>query len=52
VTESGFSRSEKMRFPQKGQTDAIRFNSQITLTQIPPEAYEYVVNGKSAIRIG
>ncbi len=41
--------AEKMRFPAKGQKDTIIYNSQITLTNIPAEAYEYVVNGKSAI---
>ena len=39
----------KMRFPQKGQKDTIIYNSRITLTNIPDKAYEYVVNGKSAI---
>jgi len=42
-------RVEKMRFPQKGQKDTIIYNSQITIENIPAEAYEYVVNGKSAI---
>lgn len=42
-------RVEKMRFPAKGQKDAIIYNSQITVTNIPAKAYEYVVNGKSAI---
>jgi predicted helicase len=42
-------RVEKMRFPQKGQKDRIIYNSQITITNIPEQAYEYVVNGKSAI---
>ncbi|HSV27084.1 MAG TPA: type ISP restriction/modification enzyme, partial [Sedimentisphaerales bacterium] len=42
-------RVEKMRFPKKGQTDTIIYNSQITIENIPAEAYEYVVNGKSAI---
>jgi predicted helicase len=38
-----------MRFPKKGQTDSIIYNSQITIENIPAKAYEYVVNGKSAI---
>ena len=42
-------RVEKMRFPKKDQKDTIHFNSQITISNIPLEAYEYVVNGKSAI---
>lgn len=47
--ESGFYKVEKMRYPKKGQKDTIIFNSKITLTNIPAKAYEYVVNGKSAI---
>lgn len=47
--ESGFFRVEKMRFPRKGQRDTILFNSKITVSGIPEQAYEYVVNGKSAI---
>jgi len=39
----------KMRFPKKGKTDKIIYNHQITIENIPAEAYEYVVNGKSAI---
>ena len=42
-------RVEKMRFPKKGQKDTIIYNSQITITNIPERAYDYVVNGKSAI---
>lgn len=40
---------EKMRFPAKGQKDSIIYNSKITILNIPAKAYEYVVNGKSAI---
>jgi predicted helicase len=40
---------QKMRFPKKDQKDTIIFNSQITIENIPAKAYEYVVNGKSAI---
>lgn len=47
--ESGFYTVEKMRYPKKGQKDTIIFNSKITLSNIPTKAYEYVVNGKSAI---
>lgn len=39
----------KMRFPKKGEKDAIIYNSSTTLRGIPEEAYEYIVNGKSAI---
>jgi predicted helicase len=40
---------EKMRFPKKDQKDTINYNSKISITNIPAKAYEYVVNGKSAI---
>ena len=39
----------KMKFPKKGVKDTIIYNSQITISNIPAKAYEYVVNGKSAI---
>lgn len=47
--DSGFYRVEKMRFPKKGQKDTIIYNSKIIISNIPEKAYEYVVNGKSAI---
>jgi len=40
---------EKLRFPKKDQKDTIIYNSKISISNIPPQAYEYVVNGKSAI---
>jgi predicted helicase len=40
---------EKMRFPKKDQKDTIHYNGKITVSNIPTKAYEYVVNGKSAI---
>jgi predicted helicase len=40
---------EKMRFPKKDQKDTIIYNSKISIQNIPAEAYEYIVNGKSAI---
>jgi len=46
---SGFFTVEKMRFPRKDQKDTIYYNSQITISNIPAKAYEYVINGKSAI---
>lgn len=45
----GYFEVEKMRFPKKDQKDSIIFNSKITIQDIPAKAYEYVVNGKSAI---
>ncbi len=47
--ESEFYAVEKMRFPKKGQKDTIIYNSRISIENIPEKAYEYVVNGKSAI---
>lgn len=44
---------EKMRFPTgkkaKDKPSTIVYNSHITIENIPAEAYDYVVNGKSAI---
>lgn len=48
-TDNGFYTVEKMRFPKKGQQDTIIYNSKIIVSNIPAKAYEYVVNGKSAI---
>ena len=53
-------RVKKMRFPKKDgkvrgkkkrvdDKSTILYNSQISITNIPEKAYEYVVNGKSAI---
>jgi len=41
-----------MQFKKKGkaiQKDTIYFNRHITISNIPERAYEYVVNGKSAV---
>jgi predicted helicase len=38
-----------MRFPAKGNKDTIFYNADITISNIPAKAYEYIVNGKSAI---
>ena len=40
---------EKMRFPSKTDKSQIIYNSRITIENIPETAYEYIVNGKSAI---
>lgn len=40
---------EKMRFPKKDERHTIIYNGHITIHNIPAEAYDYVVNGKSAI---
>jgi predicted helicase len=39
----------KMTFPAKEQKDTIIYNSFITISNIPDKAYNYIVNGKSAI---
>lgn len=40
---------EKLKFIKKGQRDTIIYNSAIKIENIPEKAYEYVINGKSAI---
>ena len=40
---------EKMRFKSKGNKSIIVFNPYITVSNIPLKAYDYVVNGRSAI---
>ena len=47
--DSGYFTAEKMRFPKKEQKDTIIYNSKINIENIPAKAYEYIVNGKSAI---
>ncbi len=42
-------RVEKMRFVNRTDKTKIQYNHQITIENIPLEAYDYVVNGKSAI---
>lgn len=41
--------SPKMKFPKKGLKDTIIYNDYIIIRHIPAEAYDYIVNGKSAI---
>ena len=40
---------EKMRFPKKGEKGTIIYNGNVTFKGIPLDAYDYVVNGKSAL---
>ncbi|MDU4037084.1 MAG: type ISP restriction/modification enzyme, partial [Lactococcus lactis] len=47
--DSGNFKVKKMKHPKKGQLDTIVFNESITVSNIPDQAYEYVVNGRSAI---
>ena len=39
----------KIRFLSKERRDTILFNDKITISNIPSEAYKYVVNGRSPI---
>lgn len=40
---------EQMKFADKDKKDSIVYNHWHTITNIPPKAYEYVINGQSAI---
>jgi len=42
-------RVDKMRFASKEDKTTIIYNNQISITEIPLKAYDYIVNGKSAI---
>ena len=45
-------RVEKMRYGKNGKDkdlSTVHYNSRITVTDIPRQAYDYVVNGKPAI---
>lgn len=42
-------RVEKMRFGKGKDKTVLHYNEKITVTGIPLEAYEYVVNGKPAL---
>lgn len=52
MTPKEFFRVEEMKFAKVGKEKdktTILYNTRITLSGIPPEAYEYVVNGKPAL---
>lgn len=40
---------DKLRFPAKDQRDTILYNNDITIRNIPPAVYDYVVNGRSPV---
>ena len=42
-------RVEKMKFAKKGEKGMVIYNKHVTIKDIPVEAYDYVVNGKSAL---
>lgn len=47
--EKGNFRVGKMRFVDRETKEAIQYNGDIVVSNIPAKAYEYVVNGRSAI---
>ena len=47
--EAGFYQVEKLRFADRTDKSCIVYNSRIRLEGIPLRAYDYIVNGKSAI---
>ena len=44
-----FFRVTKMKFPNKHDKSTVFYNDNITIQNIPPDAYEYVVNQKPAL---
>jgi predicted helicase len=44
-----YYRVEKMKFPNKKDKKTVFYNKNITMQNIPTTAYEYVVNGRSAL---
>lgn len=49
MDEYEFFAVKKMKFSKKGQKGTIIYNDHIRVINIPNKAYEYIVNGKSAI---
>ncbi|MDO5537949.1 MAG: hypothetical protein Q4F72_10530 [Desulfovibrionaceae bacterium] len=47
--DTGDFHVDKMRFPSKADKSVIQYNTHIKLSNIPLEAYDYVINGRSAI---
>lgn len=47
--DENFYTVEKLRFLKKDKKDTIIYNSKITISNIPAQAYEYIINGRSAI---
>lgn len=48
-TQHGNYHAQKLKFVKKDDKSTIIYNDQITIQNIPEKAYEYVINGKSAI---
>ena len=49
IDDYEYYRVQKLKFPKKDQKDKIIYNSRIIIKNIPEKAYDYIVNGKSAI---
>ncbi|MGE7953169.1 DEAD/DEAH box helicase [Lysinibacillus xylanilyticus] len=49
IKENASYKVNKMKFPKKGEIDEIIYNNDIRIKNIPLKAYEYVINGRSAI---
>ena len=45
-----FFRVEKMKFAKKGDLSSVIYNKNLTIQNIPIEAWDYVVNGKPALQ--
>jgi predicted helicase len=45
-----FWRVEKMKHPRKDDLSTVIYNPRVTITNIPREAWDYVVNGKPALK--
>ncbi|MFW7418829.1 DEAD/DEAH box helicase [Vagococcus fluvialis] len=48
-TDTPCFKVKRMKHPKRGQLDTIIYNEDIVIENIPERAYEYVINGKSAI---
>lgn len=40
---------KKIRFKSRDDHSAIKFNSDVTIENVPERAYDYIINGRSAI---
>ncbi|MCC6922231.1 MAG: hypothetical protein IT525_04055 [Nitrosomonas sp.] len=49
VSSDADYRVEKMKFAKKGDKTTVLYNDKITIKNIPPAAWDYIVNGKAAL---
>ncbi|WP_300088560.1 type ISP restriction/modification enzyme [uncultured Nitrosomonas sp.] len=49
VSSDADYRVEKMKFAKKGDKTTVLYNDKITIKDIPPAAWDYIVNGKAAL---